>query len=130
VIPQVKTLPDPRINFGYEDVLEREAMYGVSQEIPFPGKLRLRGEVASREAERTEQEYLAARLRIIARLKEAYYDLHLVHKSIEIVTKNRLLLIDFENTAEARYAVGRAVQHDGSRGRTKAQRAVATRADL
>jgi outer membrane protein TolC len=77
VIPQVQTLPDPRTTFGYTDVDEREGMYGLSQEIPFPGKLRLRGEVATREAERLEQEYLAARLRIIARLKEAYYDLHL-----------------------------------------------------
>jgi len=130
VIPQVKTLPDPRINFGYEDVVEREAMYGFSQEIPFPGKLRLRGEVAIREAERAEQEYLAARLRIIARLKEAYYDLHFIHKSIEIVNKNRLLLIDFENTAKARYAVGRAVQQDVFRAQTETARVLARLATL
>ena len=69
---------------------ERELTYGVSQEIPFPGKLQLRGEVASREAERLEQEYLAVPLRVIARLKEAFYDLAFVHTSIEIVEKNRL----------------------------------------
>jgi len=63
-------------------------MYGASQEVPFPGKLRLRGEVATRDAERLEQEYLAARLRISARLKEAYYDLHFVHQSMEVVDKN------------------------------------------
>jgi len=130
VIPQVKTLPDPRINFGYEDVLEREAMYGFSQEIPFPGKLRLRGEVATREAERAEQEYLAARLRVIARLKEAYYDLHFVHKAIEIVNKNKLLLVDFESTAEARYAVGRAVQQDVFRAQTEISRVLARLATL
>src|SRR5574341_1342578 len=79
LIPQVKTLPDPMLNLGYTKVEEREVMYGVSQEVPFPGKLRLRGEVATREAERLEQESLAVPLRIIARLKEAFYDLAFVH---------------------------------------------------
>ena len=51
----------------------------------------------------------AVPLRIIARLKEAFYDLALVHTSIEIVTKNKLVLVDFEQTAQARYAVGRGV---------------------
>ena len=81
-------------------------MYGATQEIPFPGKLRLRGEVAAREADRTEQECLATRLTTIARLKEAYYELHLVHKSIAILEKNKMLLKDSEKTARVRYAVG------------------------
>src|SRR4249920_1351247 len=85
VIPQVRTLPDPLINLGYDKVDERAVTYGVSQEIPFPGKLQLRGEVATREAERMEQEYLAVPLRTVARLKEAFYDLSFVHASIEIV---------------------------------------------
>lgn len=130
VIPQVQTLPDPRTTLGYQDVTEREGMYGLSQEVPFPGKLRLRGEVATREAERLEQEYLAARLRVIARLKEAYYDLHFVHKSMEVVDKNRLILVDFENTAKARYAVGRAVQQDVFRAQAEVSRVLARLATL
>lgn len=130
VIPQVQTLPDPRVNFGYKDVTEREEMYGLSQEIPFPGKLRLRGAIASREAERAEQEYLAARLRVVARLKEAYFDLHLAHKSIGIVEKNKLLLQDFESTARSRYGVGRATQQDVFRAQTEISRVLARLATL
>src|SRR5262249_16714090 len=105
VIPQVKTLPDPMVNLGYMyDGDMREWTYGVSQELPFPGKLRLRGEVATREAERMEQEYLAVPLRVIARLKEAFYDLAFVHTSIEIVEKNKHILVDFTKTAESRHA--------------------------
>ncbi len=130
VIPQVQTLPDPRLNFGYKDMLEREAMYGFSQEIPFPGKLRLRGEIAAREAERAEQEYLATRLRVIASLKEAYYDLCFVYKSIDIINKNKLLLVDFASTAKARYAVGRAVQQDVFRAQTEISRVLARLAIL
>jgi outer membrane protein TolC len=121
-IPQAQTLPDPRVNLSYQNVTEREGMYGVSQEIPFPGKLRLRGAMATREAERLEQEYLATRLRIIARLKEVYFDLHLVHKSIAVVEKNKLLLQDFESTATARYGVGRATQQDVFRAQTEISR--------
>ena len=52
VVPQVQALPDPRLQFGYQrmpmtDPLQG-AMYGFGQEIPFPGKLSLKGEVAQR----------------------------------------------------------------------------------
>ena len=33
VIPQVQTLPDAKINLEYRDLTEREAMYGVTQEL-------------------------------------------------------------------------------------------------
>jgi outer membrane protein TolC len=129
------------LNFGYEKVLDREWRYGVSQELPFPGKLRLRGEVATREAERTEQEYRAVPLSVLARLKEVFYDLAFVHTSMDIVERNRRVLVDFERTAQARYAVGRGVQQDVFRAQTEisrllarlailAQEQVSSRADL
>jgi outer membrane protein TolC len=130
VVPQSKSLPDPRIGVEYRDLDARETMYGFSQEVPFPGKLRLRGEVAAREAERTEQEYFAVRLRVIAALKEAYYDLHLTHKSIEIVDRNRELLVQFDETAKARYAVGQAAQQDLFRAQSEISRVLARLATL
>jgi outer membrane protein TolC len=130
MIPQAKTLPDPLVTFGYEKVVEREWTYGFSQELPFPGKLRLRGEVATREAARLEQEYLAGPLKIIARLKEAFYDLALVHISMEIVEKSRLILRDFEHTAQTRYAVGRGMQQDVFRAQTEVSRLLVRLATL
>ncbi|OGW67182.1 MAG: hypothetical protein A3H49_05330 [Nitrospirae bacterium RIFCSPLOWO2_02_FULL_62_14] len=126
VVPQVQTLPDPKLQFGYQrmpmtDPLQG-ALYGFGQEVPFPGKLRLRGEVATRQADRLEQEYLATGLRLIARLKEAYFDLHFVYKAIEVVEKNKLLLIQFEKTAKARYAVGQAAQQDVFRAQLEISR--------
>ena len=126
IVPQVQTLPDPTVQFGYQRMPMIEplqgAMYGIGQEIPFPGKLRLKGEVAQREADRIEQEYLAIRLRLIARLKESYFDLHFVHKAIEIVEQNKILLMQFENTAKSRYAVGRAAQQDVFRAQVEISR--------
>jgi cobalt-zinc-cadmium efflux system outer membrane protein len=126
VVPQVQTLPDPRLQFGYQrmpmtDPLQGP-MYGFGQEIPFPGKLRLQGEVAQSEAERLEQEFQALRLRHIAALKEAYFNLHFIHKSTEIVEKNKVLLMQFEKTAKARYSVGQAAQQDVFRAQVEISR--------
>ena len=77
-----------------------------------------------------EQEYLAVPLRIIARLKEAFYDLAFVHRSIETVEKNRRVLLDFAQTAEARYAVGRGVQQDIFRAQTEVSRLLGRLATL
>jgi outer membrane protein TolC len=127
VVPQAQTLPDPRLQLGYQRMpmvppVVEGVMYGASQEIPFPGKLSLKGEVAQSEAERLEQEYRATRLRLVAALKQAYYDLHLVHKSIEIVERNKTLLIQFEKTAKARYSVGQAAQQDIFRAQVEISR--------
>lgn len=126
VVPQVQTLPDPRLQFGYQRMPMNEplqgAMYGFGQEIPFPGKLSLKGDIAQREAERLEQEYHATRLRLIATLKETYYSLHFIHKSIEIVERNKTLLTQFEKTAKARYSVGQAAQQDVFRAQVEISR--------
>jgi len=127
VVPQVQTLPDPKLQFGYQRMpmqppAVQGAMYGFGQEIPFPGKLKLKGEVAQREAERLEQEFQAVRLRLLAGVKEAYFALHFVHKSMEIVERNKALLIQFEKTAKARYSVGQAAQQDVFRAQVEISR--------
>ncbi len=127
VVPQVQTLPDPRLQLGYQRMpmvppVVEGAMYGIGQEIPFPGKLKLKGEVAQRDAERLEQEYNATHLRLVAALKQVYYDLHFVHKSIDIVERNKALLTQFEKTAKARYSVGQAAQQDVFRAQVEISR--------
>ncbi len=127
IIPQVQSLPDPEMIFGYQrmamiDPPLEGPMYGFSQSFPFPSKLNLQGEVAARKAERMKQEYLAIRLRIIALLKQQYWDLHFIHKGIEIVEKNKLLLSHFEKTAQARYSVGKAAQQDVFRAQVELTR--------
>jgi len=53
-----------------------------------------------------------AELRVVSRLKQAYYDLYYSHKAIEIVEKNRELLDKFTKIAEAKYRVGSGIQQD------------------
>ena len=87
----------------------REGRIRVQQEFPFPGKLSLRGEVASKIAARAGEIYSAVQLRVLAQLKEAYFSLHLVHESIDVVQKNIKILEQFEKTAQARYRVGKGI---------------------
>jgi outer membrane protein, heavy metal efflux system len=55
-------------------------IFRLSQKIPFPGKLRLKGEIASKETERMEADLGATEIDTVAQLKKAYYDLWLVYR--------------------------------------------------
>src|SRR5215831_10200366 len=92
---QESSLPDPTVSLGYtangwpypgaglgRDVTSNLGVM-VSQEMPFPGKRQLRGEIASKQADAEFEQYLAVRLNVIARLKEAYHELHHANVSIE-----------------------------------------------
>ncbi|HAT9027008.1 TPA: TolC family protein [Legionella pneumophila subsp. pneumophila] len=131
VIPQAKALPDPKLNAGYINMSEnipmdvdprREQMLGGQQEIPFPGKLIVRGRIATLEAKRAEAEYQATSFAVIAELKRLYYDLYFVNKSIEIVQRNQELLHEMEKSSEANYSVGKTPQQDIYRAQTEISR--------
>ena len=102
----------PFTTLGEPDAGFSEVYVGVNQEIPFPGKLRLKGKVAEMEAKGEEARYKDARFRMIAQVKEGYYDLYAIDKSIEIVEKERKLLEQIEKIASIRYSVGKAGQQD------------------
>src|SRR3970282_2093558 len=119
---QAGSLPDPIVGVGWRNVrFDRITLtedpnsmvtFSLSQEFPFPGKLSLREKVAQEEAQAQEKLYEASLRRVIADLKEAYYDWFLVDKSIEITFKNKDLLEKFLKVAEAKYAVGKGIQQD------------------
>src|SRR6202030_1693055 len=119
---QVGALPEPRArytNFGvghpFSPLNATEFAYqgfGVSQEIPFPGKLALASEEAKREAESEQQRYRAVVLDATARLKVAWYEWLAVQKAIELTRKDSDLLSRFEEIARNRYKVGKGLQPD------------------
>jgi len=128
---QQSSLPDPTVSLGYTSNggpwpgaglgINPTSNVGVSfsQEVPFPGKQRLRGEIAGREAEAGWDEYRAVRLSVVSRLKQAYHELHHAMVDIEFVERNQELLRNILSTAEARYAVGRAAQQDVFKAQTQ-----------
>ncbi len=120
VVPQVRWLGDPQFGVSFEKIPQgsyspgaaKMRMYSISQMIPFPGKLGLKGRMAQRDAMIAKEKYEAKKQEVIVQVKAAYYRLLLVHKSIEIVSEEKELLRKFERIAETQYAVGRAAQHD------------------
>lgn len=131
VIPQSRSLPDPKIEAGYTNMAENittnadpvgEQMLGISQEIPFPGKLIVRGQIATLEARQAEEEYKAISLSVIAELKRIYFDLYYVNKSIDILQKNQQFLEQMEKSTEANYKVGKTPQQDIFRAQTEVSR--------
>ena len=87
-------------------------MVNLRQRFPFPGKLRLRGEVASQEEGMAMARYQAKEREVIAAVKRGYYDLFMTDRNIQI-TKEQLELHErVLRTTETRYTVGKTSQAD------------------
>ena len=86
--------------------------FGLSQELPFPGKLALASEEAKREADSEQQNYRVLVLEKISMLKLAYYDWLGANQTIAVTEKDRDVLVRFEEIARSRYSVGKGLQQD------------------
>jgi outer membrane protein TolC len=128
---QTAALPDPSLSLGYasnggpwpgagigRDVTSNAGLT-FSQEVPFPGKRKLRGEIAQKEADAEFDAYLALRLNVVSRLKQAYHELHHANASIEYVKRYQDLLRNILSITEARYAVGGVPQQDIFKAQTQ-----------
>lgn len=122
-IPQARAWPDPMVSFSQggnalppltlmrgDPSSQRQVM--AQQEIPYPGKTKLRSQIATQEASVEQLNYEATWRRVVAEAKQAYFDLYFVDQSLSVVSKDRDLLDRFEKIAEARYSVGKAAQQD------------------
>ena len=128
---QESSLPDPMISLGYVSVgnplpgagLGSQVLSNIgvmySQELPYPGKLRLKGEIASKEAEAGFQQYQAVQLGVLSRLKQAYYRLQYTYAASDLLIRNRDLLNKLVSVTEARYSVGKAAQQDVFKAQTE-----------
>ncbi len=121
---QVSTLPDPQIKvqhvsagspvpFNDFNTIQMAFLgVGVSQNIPYPGKLRLRGEVASRKADSLHDQMDSVRRAVAEQVRVAYYQLAYIEKTLGILHRDQQLLDQIERIAEARYRVGQGNQQD------------------
>ena len=118
-IAQVRSLDDPTLFVDLFNVPRtfnvtqtQNSIFGLSQNLPFPGKLGLKGEVASRSADMTEQAVRAKERELVARLKQAYYDLFLAQKTVQIHHEQVELLRQFFEIANAKFRSGKGSQAD------------------
>lgn len=120
--PQVGTLPDPHLAFdavnlpvdSFSTTQENmtQLRVGLSQEIPFPGKLRTREEAARFEAESADFDVKETRLRLIRNVHISWWNLFYLDRALEIIGRNKELLRQFIRIAETKYKVGKGLQQD------------------
>ena len=95
-------------------------MVGVSQTIPYPGKLALARTAAERELLAAQADVDAVRLELARDVKAAYYGLAYVDRALEIIERNRVVLVGTIEATEAIYSAGRGGQQDVLRARVEA----------
>jgi outer membrane protein, heavy metal efflux system len=121
---QVSTLPDPQFTLqhlsvgsprpfaGYTNSDFAYIGLGVAQDVPYPGKLKLRGEIAKREADVSQQQIETVRRSVLAGLKATYFQLAYLSKTLAILEQDGELLKQVQQAADARYRSGMGTQQD------------------
>ncbi|QNI35044.1 TolC family protein [Alloacidobacterium dinghuense] len=122
--PQVTTLPDPKLTYqqfsvgspkpfaGYTNSDFAYIGIGASQELPYPGKLRLRGQVADRDANTKEAEIDVIEVGIADAVKADYLQLAYLQQTLGILHQNEAVLDQLIQDATAHYQVGQGMQQD------------------
>ena len=121
-VPQVSNLPDPMLTLGLANLptnsfsFTQEPMtgkiVGLSQAVPFPGKLNAAGDVQEKDVEIIEQEILDKRNEIINNVSKTYYDLRFTREALRIARQSKDLLNQIAEVVEAKYSVSRATQQN------------------
>ena len=124
VAPQVSSLPDPQFTLqqfsvgsprpfaGYTNSDFAYIGVGASQRLPYPGKLKLRAEVANREAGAVKQHVDVVLRDEIEGLKTTYCQLAYLQQTLGILQRDDALLQQIEQQAEAHYSAGQGNQQD------------------
>ena len=90
--PQVTALDDPEIgidtwniptDFNLDET--RNTIYWISQKFPFPGKLKIKGDIVSQEVKVARTQFEIATRELLAELEISYHELLYMDKAIEMI---------------------------------------------
>jgi outer membrane protein, heavy metal efflux system len=95
---------DPTVDTAY--------MVEASQNLPWPGKRRLRGNVAQAEANAAYFDVGEQRLRIAETARTAFYDYFMAHRQSAVLEKSTKLLASFRDIASSKYESAEVEQQD------------------
>lgn len=122
--PQATTLPDPKFIYqqlsvgspkpfaGYTNTDFAYIGVGASQELPYPGKLRLRGQIADRDADTKQAEVGVIGTGIADAVKADYLQLAYLQQTLGMLHQNEAVLDQLIQDATAHYQVGQGMQQD------------------
>lgn len=124
VAQQVTTLPDPQFTVqqfsvgspkpfaGFSNSDFAYIGFGASQDLPYPGKLRLKGEVANREAETQHAQADLLRTSVAEQVKLVYLRLAYLDATLAILQRNDSILQPLIQNGLSRYSLGQGSQAD------------------
>jgi cobalt-zinc-cadmium efflux system outer membrane protein len=124
VAQQVTTLPDPQVTVqsfsvgspkpfaGFSNSDFAYIGFGASQELPFAGKLRLKGELANQEADIQQTQADLLRSSITEQVKLLYLRLAYLDATLSILERNNAVLKPLIETGLSRYSLGQGSQAD------------------
>jgi len=116
-VPQVRSLPDPMLRYGgYAERVETRVgpqrhRFGLSQRVPWPGKLSRRADVALAESEATRARTDLVRLRVVYQVARAYADYYYLARERAVTRETLTLVRHWESVAQARLRVGKQAAH-------------------
>lgn len=121
-IPQAGTLPDPTLGIGFMNVPVANPGFGsemmtmtqvqIGAQLPWPGKLSLREDMARFRAEAAEWELERVRDRVLTEVKSTYYQAYFLDQALEVADRNERLVADFALLTSSKYGVGTGAQPD------------------
>lgn len=117
-IPQVNTLPDPELFFGYfispieTRVGPQQARFGLTQMFPWFGTLGAKGEAASQMVKAKFEAFQVSRNQLFYQVHKQWYKLYQIDQSIQILQENIEILETFESLATQRYENNQVGQVD------------------
>jgi outer membrane protein TolC len=119
---QVGSLPDPVLSlnamnlpvdsFSATQENMTQMQIGLSQALPFPGKLALREQAAGFVAIAAESDVVEMRLLVIRNVRLSWWKLFFLDRALSIVKRNQVLLRQFVRIAETKYKTGQGLQSD------------------
>jgi outer membrane protein TolC len=116
--PQVTSLDDPMLGLTVApaSIGSSEVDFGgrieVSQKLPWPGKLCLKGQAALAEAGAAGADVEDMRLQLVESARNAFYEYYLVGRALAVNEEALRLLREFRQNAERRYTTALAPQQD------------------
>lgn len=117
-VPQVSSLPDPELSFGYfvnpieTRVGPQQMRFGISQMLPWFGTLNARSDAANERAKGAFQAFQDARNELFFNVQKQWYELYDIEQTIRILKENIEILTTFESLATQQYETDQVGQAD------------------
>jgi cobalt-zinc-cadmium efflux system outer membrane protein len=117
-VVQAASLPDPMASFTYfganveTRVGPQQNKYGLSQKVPFPGKLSLKAKSQAKQAAIFKEKYEAAKRELIKNIKFVYLDIYWIDQATQVSDEEKSIIESLEKVSQKKYESNIVGQQD------------------